>query len=277
MTSKQALFLILLVACSLPAFADTLWAVNSGTSYLWQIDTTTGAATQVVKLSTAVEWDLTELNGTLYVASNAAGGSGISTIDPVSGAVTLISSAASPQGLAANPGLSSLYGDGSSEGGLNIIQPDGSRTQIGGNGGDGAWDLAYDAADGVLYGWNGFTLGLDIIDTTTGNVDQISSGAFSGRPRGTLAWDGNDDTLYLLMELPGYLDPNQTDVLYSVNTTTGALTGVGDTGVSGVQFVGMADLQASPTPEPSTTGLIGFGLAGVAGLGLRRRRASRLW
>jgi hypothetical protein len=225
-----------------------------------------------VALSQIVGYDLTELNGIFYVAGNTSvQNGGLSTVDPVTGAVTVISNTVGPEGLAANPALSLFYGEGSTGRHLNTITPDGTDTHIGGTGspsnGDFDWSLAYDSVHGVLYGWNASANGLDQIDTSTGNVTTISSGSFSGRPEGVIAYDGENDTLYLLESNGG---PN---VLYSVDTTDGAVTQVGNTGTSGVLFVGLADVQVAETPEPATTWLIGLGLAGFAVIrfGLVRR------
>jgi hypothetical protein len=83
--------LALLLTCSSRAFADTLWAVDdtSGVKHLWQIDTTTGAATQVVTLATTnFVGDITVLNGTIYGGADNPG-AGFSTIDPVTGVLTV--------------------------------------------------------------------------------------------------------------------------------------------------------------------------------------------
>ena len=253
--------LSLLLTCWSPAFGSTLWAVDTSgsVSHLWQIDTATGAATQVVTLATTTgAGDITVLNGTIYGGS---GSSGFSTIDPVTGVFTSINGADPIQGLAADPSIPLFYEDGNVGFELNRILPDGSRTIIGGGGAnDFITDLAYDPVHGVLYGWSNVVL-LETIDPATGTATPAPSKSFAvSRLNGAIGYDGANNTLYFLNDG----DEN----LYSLNTTTGAPTLIGPTGLTGVTFTGLSDLSV---PEPSSASLIAIGLGAFA-LARQQRR-----
>jgi hypothetical protein len=230
---------------------------------LWIIDTTTGAATQVATLSRQVGGDISELDGTFYVAGFGSNDVGLGTVDPATGVVTEISSSSPGTDLAANPSLSLFYDEGSTEKGLYTITPSGSATFIGDGSNLHSIDLAYDAVHGVLYSM-GLSDDLETFDVTTGSGTILGT-PFPARQAKTIAYDSNNNTLYALVQLSS--DPNQGDYLYSLDATTGAPTLVGPTGVSSVNFTGFADLAA---PEPASAALIGIGLAG---LWLVRRRA----
>jgi PEP-CTERM motif len=263
------LFSLLLLTGWSPVFPNTLWAVDShgvggggGTvSNLWQIDTTTGLATQIVTLDTTASFvgDITVLNGTIYGGAGDAG-KGFSSIDPTTGVLTVINGAAPIQGLAVNPNIPLFYEDGSTGNDFNTITPAGSRTVIGG-GGDFIRDLAYDSVHGVLYGWDSATVTLNTIDPSTGAATSLPTSFANPRLGGAIGFDWTNNTLYFLND--------SDDNLYSLNTTTGAPTLIGPTGLTGVVFVGLADL---PVPEPSSGALIAIGMGGLALARQARRR-----
>ncbi len=240
--------LVLLLACSSCAFADTLYAVD-GFSHLWTIDTTTGAATEGPALSLQVLGDISWLNGTLYGGSAANGNEAFSTIDPTTGIVTVINGSIPVQSLAAIPSLSEFYDVGSTVDRVDIITSTGSIAQhFTANSGqdDFVNDLAYDSLHGVLYATDNEG-DLDTIDLSTGDGTTVGHLiGTSGRATGPTAYDWNTGTLYALIDTG----------LYSVNTDTGVATLIGSTGMS---FSGFADL---PVPEPSTAALIATGVAG---------------
>jgi DNA-binding beta-propeller fold protein YncE len=131
--------------------------------------------------------------------------------------------------------------------------PDGSRTHIccgTGNPTDFTTDLAYDSVHSLLYGWSFADNSLYTIDPATGHTTVIAQ-PFGpvGRLSGAIGYDWANQTLYFLND--------RDDSLYSFDTTTGAPTLIGPTGVTGVAFVGLADL---PVPEPSTAVLIAMGV-----------------
>ncbi len=125
--SSLRFFLVALFLTSFsPAFADSLWAVDTGlTGHLWTIDTTTGAATQGPALSAQIDGDISWLNGTLYggFRSDAIGTQGFYSIDPATGVATLIDNSIRVPSLAAIPSLSEFYDVGAAVPGVDIITP----------------------------------------------------------------------------------------------------------------------------------------------------------
>ncbi len=263
------LLLAVLLTCSVPAFADMLWAVDTNNTNtggnLWTIDTTTGAATQMTTTSTGVGGDISWLDGTLYAGAFTTIRQGFGTIDPLTGVVTTINGSYTGGDVAANPSTSVLYDVWSGTGGLNILTPAGSVvTHLSGNSTDSSVeDLAYDAVHGVLYGATTFNT-LVSIDTSTGDATVLGT-MFPGRGSASIAYDWMNNTLYVIL----FNASEGMDDLYSLDPTNGTPTLIGPTGITNQFVTGFADL---PTPEPASGALIAIGLAGFW-LATRRRTA----
>ena len=259
--SLVALFLI----CSCSAFGDLLYGLSSsipGTVYT--INTATGAATPFVNLTNDILTqvvDLTILNGTLYASDVVAGAGSFSnfgTIDPVTGAFTILSQQGGStnwQGLAANPALGIIYAV--DETGFPVplisVTPSGAFTTIG-NTDIQINDLAYDSVHGILYAVDE-SANLYTINVTTAAATLIGSTGLGNLIKIGLGYDSNNNVLYA-----NFVGNHS---LYTLNTTTGAATLVGPNGTT-ADIDGLADFGVvSIAPEPATTALIGLGLAAL--------------
>jgi hypothetical protein len=271
----------LTVLDSLPARADLLYGLSSSSpGTVYTINTSTGAASAVVKLtgdSFTSLVDVSFLNGKLYASDvfGAPGNLDFGTIDLTTGAYTGINNQGGSvnwHALAANPSANLLYAVDLAGVGEDLVSvtPSGIITTIGATN-KGIIDLAYDATDAILYGVD--NADLYTIDTSTGATTTIGAFGVPGSGRLGLAFDGNNNSLYLNIATTG------SGTLYSLNRSTGAATLIGSNGVTnGDGIDGLADFAdingASPVPEPAST--LPLLLLGGLGFCLYRRRLSSL-
>ena len=272
MNAKYLLPAVVPILFSLSAKADFLYALSSDTpGSLYTIDTATGAATLVTDLSGDINTslvDIASLNGVLY-ADDVFAGSHLTfgTIDPATGAYTAINNqngSSNWWSLAADPLADLLYAvDINHSDNLVSITPSGTITTIG-SVGTAIADLAYDAADDILYGIGSSGI-LYTINRSTGAATSIGSTGQTGSELG-LGYDANNGTLYL--------NNGVFHDFYSVNTSTGAATLIGSNGVSAV-IDGLAD-SVSAVPEPGTVAMTIAGIAAIVARkwGSARRRRS---
>jgi outer membrane protein assembly factor BamB len=116
---------------------------------------------------------------------------------------------------------------------------------------------------GTLYALGKLDGNLYTIDPTTGSMMLIGNVGISiGSPTGGLGFSP-DGTLFATLD----------DKLYTLSTLTGAATAVGISDPSmSTGFSSISGLAFGPSavPEPSSLVMIGIGLAGSVGLGVRR-------
>jgi hypothetical protein len=262
-----------ILLAAFPAVASTLWGLSSSEpGVLYTVDPATGAATEVVTVTGAIDASSTGLeilNGTIYATDVYVGGGvmNFGSIDRATGAFTLINDQAGSlnwQGLAADPVADLLYSVdlNSTDYNLVSITPAGVIAVVGPTG-SYIRGMAY--GGGTLYGVTDDSL--YTIDISTGAATLVGAlGLTNSRPG--LAYDGNAGVLYLNL---GSGDPGYS--LYTVDKTTGLATLVGPNGsVAGEGIDGLAweDTGGPAVPEPSTFALLSIGAGALA---LRRRLA----
>jgi hypothetical protein len=186
------------------------------------------------------------------------------SIDLATGFYTVINDqggSANWHGLAGNDSAGILYTIDLDDGGkLKSVTPTGAITTIGST---DPWvdgrGMAYDNINQILYATGNSNL--YTIDTTTAAASLIGSMGIDDDYFG-LAYDPINDILFG--------NSGNTNNLYSIDVTSGLATLIGPNGVSSID--GLAFIP-SPVPEPSTFLLLGGGLAGLAFVVRRRKKA----
>lgn len=108
---------------------------------------------------------------------------------------------------------------------VSIHQSTGAVTELGLSGATHLRGLAYDSNHDILYGIEQTYRHLYTINTYTGEATSV--GTYSGGYIGGLAYDPESDTLYGVLD--GYAASPETQ-LVKINTSTGALTSIGELG-----------------------------------------------
>jgi hypothetical protein len=276
----RSLLAIGLASLAAPAFATELFSVDfPGAATLYNMDQTNGAATPIgagvgadrvgdltsdTRAGSATMWGVRIAEGDALDA--------LLTIDPATGAATgSVPITIAPTVAGAPPGhmtsiafdvvTGALYGNTSVAFGapfeaLYRIDPlTGNTTFIGRITFDNVFALGFDQL-GNLFGVADATDELISISLASGN------GTFIANMQTGLTFDiasrPEDDVMFAI--------DSGTGTLYTMDTSNGALTGVGPYGP--INLVGLA---FSPIPEPGTLVLLGSGVALLAG----RRRTRR--
>lgn len=275
---RRLIFTLAAVAVTLasagPAKAGLIGIDSFGTSQLYNVSTTTGAATPLVTVTggSASFSGLAYLNGTLYATDIFANGFRFGSIDMTTGAFTVINNQGGSfnwHGLAANQAGNVLYSIDQDNGNrLVSVTPAGVITTIGSGTGIEGRGMAYDNGNGILYatGPGSGVQSLYAVNTTTGTATLIGSTGINSYMIG-LAFDDATGTLYMTAS-PGGQGPSN---LYTLNTTTGLATLIGATGVSDLDGLEFIPTQAVPAPPAAVLAVLGLASVG----GFRRLRAAR--
>lgn len=261
-----------------PTHADLI-GVQQGsptvTSNVYRIDTTTGAWT-LIGNSGILSLNSLALtpDGTYYATGGITGSQQLVTIDPNTGAATVIAPITTAVGLTFIAGLAAgtdgtLYGAMVPSGATNsslytINRTTGVATVVGSTNAVSIQALDWNDANGTLYGFNGngtqAARGLRTIDTATGNSTLIGPAGGSSINMQTIAFLP-DGTLWGA--------GSGTGQLYTIDPLTGVAT---------QKFVGVQPVIPSlrgieylaPVPVPAAIWLFGSGLAAMVGLARRK-------
>ena len=264
----------LAAVATLPVQAADLYGTQfAATTSLYMLNTSTGSASPGVSTGTAnitdlastgsstTIWGVAASNNTLY-RYNAATSAVTATV-PITGALSPTGAAQPIVSLAQNGSV--LYGNSTTTfGGSNelfrIDPATGAATWIGNTQIDKLYALAYNPADGFLYGANG-----EIGESST--LWKISTTTAAATAIGTLSTNGNFDLAFRPGDNKLFLASSGSFSLYTVDVLTAAETLVGAYG-SSTNIAGLA----FAVPEPQTWAMLAGGLAFVGFTASRRRQ-----
>ncbi|SPP62950.1 hypothetical protein [Nitrospira lenta] len=258
-----------------PGHADLIGLQQGNNTFLagvYRIDTITGAQTLLGNSGFSALQDLALApDGTYYAIAGSNTTSRLITIDPTTGAGTLVAPLTTTDagGISFMTGLAvgsdgTLYGSGLPVGGTinnlySINRTTGVATLIGSTNAAALSALTANIATGIMYGVNqsgdASTRGLRTVDPITGNSTYIG-------PQGDGPGAGVQDIAFTP---DGTLwGVTQQGALYSITSSGFSLQASGLVGFRGLETL-------TPVPVPAAVWLFGSGLAAMAGVTKRER------
>ncbi|MEO7142869.1 MAG: hypothetical protein ABI165_05135 [Bryobacteraceae bacterium] len=237
--------------CAMQARASSIYVTGNGGQSLFVINSSNGASTYVGDFGPTVLADAFSPNGTLYGMIAGSSGAQLATVNTLTGAATPIAPATGVSGLYAmafTPG-GTLYAASFSTNDLYTVNlSTGAATVVGSLGFTGVMDLAWDSFNGKMYAIESFCSGSGLysVDLTTGSGTHVTT------------TPGDDCLMSLTIDSANRFlatDHLNDSPLFQINTTTGALTNLGNTGINGSMGADIA-----PIPEPLTVLTLGSGL-----------------
>ena len=267
-----------LLACAflwgLSARADAVYVTGNGGTGLFVVNSSTGASTFIGNFGfKGVLTDSFDSKGNLYVIiKGGSTASQLATVNLLTGAATPIGSATGIAGLVAmefapiapdGTHVETLYAASLGTNDLYTVSlTTGFVTDIGALGFNNVMDLAWDPFNSTMY-----AIASDgLPDTNSSSLYTINLHTGLGTPFLTIP--GNNCLMGLTIDSADqflamdHCDPNSP--LYQIDTKTGALNSLGNTGIS------LSMGAATQTPEPTTLLLLGSGLLALAFFGRKK-------
>ena len=269
------LCLLISLALPLPSAFAQLFGNSLINSQIYDINTATGAATGPRPTGTSLAGIAFQPStGNLYGLSLGfqPNGNSLVQINPTTGATTVVGAIGLLSNivegdLAFNPVNGNLYGVDSSGVFFQMNVATGAATTIGQipSGGQGDFSaLAFNAA-GVLFAIDTGAVGNSILSTinplTGGILSSVVMNVNLGGSAG-LTFDYATGTAYLADGVTG-----GTNLLYTLNTTTGVATGIGSLGITDMAGLAFRGPTQQTVPDAGNSAfLLGLGLAALGAL-----------